>query len=96
MLFDLFNEPHGMSWAVWRNGGEVTVKKKPGEEDAVTWVPEMIGFIQKHKLRWTAFAFHPKAGPSMLEDWNCTPNATWDAPVKRALAGESFELKKLR
>lgn len=208
VLFDLFNEPHGMSWEVWRNGGEVQEKKKPGEEDAflsaeekakiaetrrsigmqhlldtvretgarnvvlvggldyaydlsgiangyaleekggngiilsthiypwkkgwaekvlivadrypilvgevgagakkmdwlpaeyqedaVTWVPEMIGFIQKHQFHWTAFAFHPKAGPPMLEDWNYTPNAVWGAFVKRALVGERFELKKLR
>jgi endoglucanase len=208
VLFDLFNEPHGMSWEVWRNGGEVQEKKKPGEEDAflspeekakiaetrrsigmqrlldtvretgalnvvlvggldyaydlsgiangyaleekrgngiilsthiypwkkgwaekvlivadrypilvgevgagakkmdwlpaeyqedaVTWVPEMIGFIQKHQFHWTAFAFHPKAGPPMLEDWSYRPNVTWGAFVKRAFAGERFELKKLR
>jgi hypothetical protein len=208
VLFDLFNEPHGMSWEVWRNGGEVAEKKKPGEEDAflsdeekakiaqarrsigmqrlldtvrgtgarnvvlvggldyaydisgivngyaledkggngivlsthiypwkkgwaekvlvavekypilvgevgagakkmewlpaeyqedaVTWVPEMLGFIQKHKLHWTAFAFHPKAGPPMLEDWTYKPNAAWGAFVKRAFAGEQFELKNLR
>src|SRR5205085_1669167 len=34
VLFDLFNEPHGMTWEVWRNGGEVAEKKKAGEEDA--------------------------------------------------------------
>jgi len=208
VLFDLFNEPHGMSWEVWRDGGEVAEKKRPGEEDAflsaeekakiaetrrsigmqrlldtvretgarnvvllggldyaydlsgiangyaleekggngivlsthiypwkkgwaekvlvvadqypilvgevgagakkmewlpaeyqegaTTWVPEMIGFIQKHKLHWTAFAFHPKAGPPMLEDWTYKPNAAWGAFVKRAFAGERFELKRLR
>ncbi|MHA3770404.1 glycoside hydrolase family 5 protein [Verrucomicrobiota bacterium sgz303538] len=208
VLFDLFNEPHGMSWEVWRNGGEVAEKKKPGEEDAflsaeekakiaearhsigmqrlletvretgarnvvlvggldyaydlsgiangyaldekggngiilsthiypwkkgwadkvlivadkfpilvgevgagakkmewlpvdvqedaVTWVPEMLGFIQKYKLHWTAFSFHPKAGPPMLEDWSYKPNAAWGVFVKRALDGEKFELKKLR
>jgi endoglucanase len=208
VLFDLFNEPHGMSWEVWRNGGEVEQKKKAGEEDAflnaeekakiaetrksigmqrlldtvretgarnvvlvggldyaydlsgiakgfalqerggngivlsthiypwkkgwaekvlvvaeqypilvgevgagakkmewlpaeyqedaVTWVPEMIGFIQKHKFHWTAFAFHPKAGPAMLEDWSYKPNAVWGDFVKRAFSGEKFELKKLR
>lgn len=208
VLFELFNEPHGMSWEVWRNGGEVAEKKKPGEEDAflsaeekakiaaarhsigmqrlldtvretgahnvvlvggldyaydlsgiangyaldekggngiilsthiypwkkgwadkvlvvadkypilvgevgagakkmewlpvevqedaVTWVPEMLGFIQKYKLHWTAFSFHPKAGPPMLEDWSYKPNAAWGVFVKRALAGEKFELKRLR
>ncbi len=208
VLFDLFNEPHGITWEVWRNGGEVAAKKKPGEEDAflsaeekakiaatrrsigmqrlldtiretgarnvvlvggldyaydlsgiangyaldekdgngiilsthiypwkkgwqekvlvvadkypilvgevgagakkmewlpaeyqedaVTWVPAMIGFIQKHKFHWTAFAFHPKAGPPMLEDWSYKPNAAWGSFVKRAFAGEKFEVDRLR
>jgi len=34
VLFDLFNEPHGMSWETWRNGGFVEGKKKPADEDA--------------------------------------------------------------
>ena len=209
VLFDLFNEPHGTTWEVWRDGGEVPQKKKAGEEDAfltaedkakaaankrsigmqrlldtvretgarnvvlvggldyaydlsgiangfalkdvsgsngiilsthiypwkkgwqekvliaadkfpilvgevgagakkmewlpaeqqeeaVTWVPAMLGFIQKHKLHWTAFAFHPKAGPAMLEGWDYTPNATWGVFVKRAFAGEKFEMDRLR
>lgn len=209
VIFDLFNEPHGTSWEVWRNGGFVAEKTKAGDEDnfttaeekakaakgfqsvgmqglldtvrgtgarnvvlvggldyaydlsgiangfalkdtsdsngiilsthiypwkkdwkdkvlcvadkypilvgevgapekkmnwlpaemqeeAVTWVPEMIGFIQKNKFHWTAFAFHPKAGPAMLEDWSYKPNAVWGAFVKRAFAGEQFELKRLR
>ncbi|HSU69287.1 MAG TPA: glycoside hydrolase family 5 protein, partial [Tepidisphaeraceae bacterium] len=28
VLFELFNEPHDIPWEVWRNGGEVTEKKK--------------------------------------------------------------------
>jgi hypothetical protein len=27
VLFDLYNEPHGISWDLWRNGGEKEVKK---------------------------------------------------------------------
>ena len=34
VLFDLFNEPHGTSWEVWRDGGFVSEKKKPADEDA--------------------------------------------------------------
>ncbi len=208
VLFDLFNEPHGVSWDVWRDGGEIPQKKKPGEEDAflsaedkakaaaarhsigmqrlldgvrgtgarnvvlvggldyaydlsgmmtghaltekegngiifsthiypwkkgwaekvlvavgkhpiligevgagaqkmewlpaeyqedaVTWVPAMLGFIQKYQLHWTAFAFHPKSGPPMLTSWDYTPNAAWGIFAKRALAGEKFELDRLR
>ncbi len=29
VLFDLYNEPHGVSWSVWLHGGEVTEKANP-------------------------------------------------------------------
>lgn len=209
VIFDLFNEPHGMTWEVWRNGGEVAAKKKPGEEDAFlseeekakiaatrrsigmqklldtvretgarnivlvggldyaydlsgiakgyaltdkegtngimlsthiypwkkgwqekvlvvadkypilvgevgantkkmewlkpewqedaeTWVPAMIGFIQKNKFHWTAFSMHPKSAPHLLVDWTYAPTPEWGAFVKRALAGEKFAFDKLR
>jgi endoglucanase len=66
------------------------------QEDAETWVPDMLGLIQKHRLHWTAFSFHPKASPRMLVDWTFTPTPFWGEPVKRALAGEKFEVKRLR
>lgn len=210
VLFDLFNEPHGISWEVWRNGGFVLNDKKPADEDnflspeekakaaeqkgfqspgmqklletvretgarniviaggldwaydlsgiangfalteqggngivysthiypwkrdwsgkvllvaekhpifvgevgadakkmtfipaeaqedAETWVPEMLGLIQKYKLHWTAFSFHPKASPVMLKDWDFTPTSFWGQPARDALSGKAFELKKLR
>ena len=34
VLFDLLNEPHGTTWEVWRDGGFLEEKKKPGDEDA--------------------------------------------------------------
>ena len=34
VLFDLFNEPHGISWEVWRDGGFVSEKKAAADEDA--------------------------------------------------------------
>ena len=40
VLFDLFNEPHGTSWEVWRNGGFVEEKMKGGDEDAFTTAEE--------------------------------------------------------
>jgi endoglucanase len=61
-----------------------------------TWVPDMLGLIQKHRLNWTAWCFHPNAGPRLLADWQYTPTPYWGDPAKRALAGESFELKALR
>lgn len=34
VLFDIINEPHGISWEVWRNGGWVDEKKKGVDESA--------------------------------------------------------------
>jgi aryl-phospho-beta-D-glucosidase BglC (GH1 family) len=66
------------------------------QEDPATWVPDMLGTIQKHRLHWTAWSFHPKASPKVLKDWTYEPTPYWGAHVKRALAGEKYEVKKLR
>lgn len=75
--------------------------KQPWEKEEnfvqpATWVPDMLGLIQKHRLNWTGWSFHPKAGPRMLEDWRYTPTSYWGDYAKRALAGEKFELTRLR
>lgn len=66
------------------------------QEDPATWVPDMLGLIQKYRLNWSAFSFHPAASPVLLSDWKYTPNPEWGVPAKEALAGKPFELKKLR
>lgn len=66
------------------------------QEDAATWVPEMLGLIQKHKLHWTGFSFHPKASPVMITGWDYAPTPVWGQPAKAALSGKRFELKRLR
>lgn len=66
------------------------------QEDAETWVPDMLGVIQKYRLNWTAWCFHPKASPRMLLDWDYTPTPVWGVPAKEAFSGKQFELKKLR
>jgi len=60
------------------------------QEDPYTWAPDMIAFIQQHKLHWTAFSFYPRATPIMISDWNFTPTPFWGAFVKEALAGKTF------
>lgn len=208
MLFDIFNEPHGISWEVWRNGGFVEERKKgadedtfltaeetarnrrgfesPGmqklvdtirsagarnviiaggldwaydlsgvvngyaledhggngimysthiynwkrnwqgnimgavakypilvgevgadvhkmsfidpalQEDPYTWVPDMLGLIQKYRLNWTAWSFNPKTTPVLLKNWHFEPTPYWGVFAKRALAGQPFALKRLR
>jgi len=203
VLFDLFNEPHDISWEVWRNGGFVEEKTKKGGEDAflseeerkksdrsfqspgmqalvdtirgvgaknivvaggigwscdlsgitkgyaledktgngvmyswhvynwhtgwadtvmataakhpiligecgadankmgfipdeqqenpATWSPRFIGFVQKNKLNWTAFSFHPHCTPVLISDWKFTPTPGWGLLVKEAFAGRQFE-----
>ena len=66
------------------------------QEDPYTWFPDMIGFIQKNHLNWTAWCLHPKATPILITDWNYTPSPFWGVPVKEALAGKQFELKRMR
>jgi endoglucanase len=83
--------------------GEVgcDIKKLPfvsldRQEDPYTWAPDMIGFIQQHRLHWTAFSFHPWATPVLIKDWSFEPTPFWGEFVKAALAGRQFELKKTR
>jgi endoglucanase len=66
------------------------------QEDPFTWVPDMLGFVQKHHLHWTGWCLHPAASPVMISDWDYTPTPFWGAFAKRALAGERFEMKKMR
>ncbi len=66
------------------------------QEDPKTWVPDMLGLIQQYHLNWTAWSFHPKASPRGLMDWTYEPTPFWGTYVKRALAGEKFEMKKMR
>ncbi|MDF3055930.1 MAG: glycoside hydrolase family 5 [Rariglobus sp.] len=66
------------------------------QESPYTWVPDMLGFIQKHRLNWTAWCFHPRATPVMISDWKYTPTPFWGVFAKEALAGKQFEMRRMR
>jgi hypothetical protein len=66
------------------------------QEDPYTWAPDLLGFLQKHKLHWTAFSFHPGASPVMITGWDYTPTPFWGAFVRAALRGGQFGLNKMR
>ncbi|GAA5509795.1 glycoside hydrolase family 5 protein [Novipirellula caenicola] len=66
------------------------------QEDPYTWVPDMLGFIQKHRLHWTGWCLHPKASPVMISDWSYTPTPYWGEFAKQALSGRKFPLNKTR
>ena len=60
------------------------------------WVPDMLGAIQKYRLNWTAWSFHPKCSPCLLRNWDYEPTPYWGEFALRALKGEKFELNKIR
>lgn len=60
------------------------------------WPTDVLGVIQKHRLNWTGFSFHPTCGPNAISDWQYTPTPYWGTFVKEALAGKVFETKTLR
>ena len=69
---------------------------KPNERKPLEgWSEDCIGMIQKYKLHWTGFSFHPQCGPQILLDWNYTPTPYWGVYVKEALSGKTFEMKKM-
>lgn len=68
------------------------VKLGPG----CTWPADVIGMMQKYKLNWTGFSFHPKCGPEVISDWNYTPTPYWGKYVQEALAGKKFDMPKMR
>jgi len=60
------------------------------------WSEDVLGMIQKYKLNWTGFSFHPHCGPMVIQDWDYTPTPYWGVFVKEALAGKQFEMKAMR
>ncbi len=65
-------------------------------KDLPAWAADVLGMIQKNKLHWTGFSFHPKTGPMVISDWSYTPTPYWGTFVKEALSGKQFELKEMR
>ena len=70
--------------------------KQEDQEDPNTFCPDLLGFIQDHHLHWTGWCMHTSSSPRLLLDWEYTPTPFWGAYVQRALAGERFEMKRMR
>ena len=75
---------------------EMTFIPLEQKEDPYTFSPDMLGFIQKYRINWTGWCFHPKAGPCMIKNWDYEPTPYWGEFALRALKGEKFELNKIR
>jgi hypothetical protein len=52
------------------------------------WVKRVLAALEDHKWSWTAWDFHPQAGPRLISDWNYTPTPTFGKWVKEALRGD--------
>lgn len=66
------------------------------KEDPYTFVPDLLGFIQKYRIHWAGWSLHPQAAPSMVLDWDYTPTPYWGAFAKDALGGKQFPLTRMR
>ena len=80
----------------WKGYDFIPVTERAEDLSKSDWATDMIGLIQKYKLNWTGFSFHPKCGPMAIQDWNYTPTPYWGVYVKEALAGQQFDVKKMR
>jgi endoglucanase len=66
-------------------------------EDPYTWAPDMLACIQKHRLHWTGWSFHPGASPCILQNaQSYTPTPYWGAFVRAALRGATWTSDTLR
>ena len=66
------------------------------QEDPNTFCPDLLGFLQEHRLHWTGWCMHTASTPRLLLDWDYTPTPFWGAYVKRALSGERFPVNRIR
>ena len=80
----------------WKSFSFIPESQRTEDLSKTDWARDMLGLIQKHKLNWTGFSFHPKCGPMVIQDWDYTPTPYWGVFVKEALAGKVFEMKKMR
>lgn len=71
---------------------------KPGEEPPMRrsggtrrndgdWLMRVLQAIEGHKWSYTAWDFHPSAGPTLISGWDYTPSLGFGVYVKQMLAG---------
>lgn len=58
------------------------------------WARDMIGLIQKHKLHWTGFSFHPRTGPMVIQDWDYTPTPYWGYSSRKHWLARSMKCRR--
>jgi len=68
--------PHRRTWG-----------RRPANPSGDDWLLHVLQALKDHNWSWTAWCFHPTAGPPMLSDWKYTPTPDFGVFVKQALAG---------
>ncbi len=59
----------------------------PPDPTGDDWLLHVMQAIQDHNWAWTAWDFHPQAGPTLISGWDYTPTPDFGVFVKQMLAG---------
>jgi len=59
----------------------------PADSTGDDWLLHVMQALQDHHWSWTAWDFHPQAGPTLISDWNYTPTPDFGIFLKQMLAG---------
>ncbi len=84
-------------WGAQPKGKEFDFVPKEAQEDPATWIPDMIGLIQKYRLHHTAWCFHHSSAPALLKSKDSfEPTEHFGQPVKDMLHGKNVPLQRKR
>ena len=75
---------YGGSGGPHRRAGRSGGRRDPSGDD---WLLHVMQGLQDHRWSWTAWSFHPSAGPTLISDWDYTPTPDFGVFVQQALAG---------
>jgi hypothetical protein len=60
---------------------------RPANPSGDDWLLHVMQAIQDHHWSWTAWDFHPQAGPTLISNWDYTPAPDFGVFVKQMLDG---------
>jgi hypothetical protein len=69
------------------SGGTGQRTSPGGMRSGGDWLMRIVQAIEDHTWSYTAWDFHPSAGPTLISDWNYAPTPNFGVYVKQMLAG---------
>ena len=75
-----FGGSGGPNRRMGRSGG-------PANPSGDDWLLHVMQALQDHKWSWTAWDFHPSAGPTLISNWDYTPTPDFGVFVQQMIAG---------